>query len=193
MTSSKKTISNCDVLFANGELYQAHGHVTLTMSAWPKYGHRSLVGYRLPRLCSYSWPPYVCRLIPWLVLFFDDFICLWSWYCTSRWHDFLLSHDLLWLTCWFLLPNLSNLPRLNTRATSRAKVKISTPEAKTKDLELQAKNTASWLRGYSRPRPWLRGSISAYFCHFCPWFFITFFSISWIVASWIDRSTCILA
>jgi len=25
-----------------GELHQAYGHVTLTMSAWPKYGNRSL-------------------------------------------------------------------------------------------------------------------------------------------------------
>ena len=98
----KKTIRNCDVSFANSELHQVYGHVTVTMSVWPKYGHRSLVRCRLPRLCSYSWPLYVCRLINWVVLFFDGFLCLKSWHRTSRWHDFLLSHDLLWLTCWFL-------------------------------------------------------------------------------------------
>ena len=32
-----KTVPNCDVSIANGELYQTYGHVTLTMSAWPKY------------------------------------------------------------------------------------------------------------------------------------------------------------
>jgi len=43
-----KTVLNCDVSFANSELHQAYGHATLTMSAWPKYDHRSLVGWRLP-------------------------------------------------------------------------------------------------------------------------------------------------
>jgi len=38
-TICKKSVPNCDVSFANGELHQAYGHVTLTMSAWPKYGH----------------------------------------------------------------------------------------------------------------------------------------------------------
>ena len=85
----KKTTPNCDVLFANGELHQAYGYVTLTTS-----GHKSLVGCRLPRLCSYSWLPFVCRLIPWVVLFFDDFLCLRSWHRTSRRHDFLLPHDI---------------------------------------------------------------------------------------------------
>jgi len=28
-----KNIPNCDISFANGELHQAYGHVTLTMSA----------------------------------------------------------------------------------------------------------------------------------------------------------------
>jgi len=37
-----KNVPNCDISFANGELHQAYGHVTLTMSAWPKYDHRSL-------------------------------------------------------------------------------------------------------------------------------------------------------
>ena len=41
----QKYVPNCDVSFANGEVHQAYGHVTLTMSAWPKYGHRSLEGY----------------------------------------------------------------------------------------------------------------------------------------------------
>jgi len=58
-----KTVPNCDVSFANGKLHQAYGHVTLRMSAWPKYGHRSLVGCRLPprlpRLYSYNWPPWL--------------------------------------------------------------------------------------------------------------------------------------
>ena len=49
---AQKYVPNCDVSFANGELHQAYGHVTLT-NAWPKYGHMSLVGCRLPRLCSY--------------------------------------------------------------------------------------------------------------------------------------------
>jgi len=40
----------------------------------------------------------------------DDFLCLGFWHRTNRWHDFLLPHDLLWLTCWFLLPILSVLP-----------------------------------------------------------------------------------
>ena len=33
-----------------------------------------------------------------------------SWHRTNQWHDSLLSRDPLWLTCWFLLPNLSDLP-----------------------------------------------------------------------------------
>ena len=41
-----------------------YGHVTSTMSALPQYGHRSLEGYRLPHLCSYSWPPCVYGLTP---------------------------------------------------------------------------------------------------------------------------------
>jgi len=47
-TRRKKTVPNCGVSFANSELRQTYGHMTLTMSTWPKYGHRSLVGYRLP-------------------------------------------------------------------------------------------------------------------------------------------------
>jgi len=97
-TRGKKSVPKWDVSFDNSELHQAYGHVTLTMSTWPKYGHRLLVGCRLPRLCSYSWPPYVCRLIPWVVLFFDGFLCLRSWHWTNRWHDFLLPHNPLWLT-----------------------------------------------------------------------------------------------
>jgi len=69
---AQKYVPNCDVSFANGELHQVYGHVTLTMSAWPKYGHRSLVGCRLPRLCSYSWPPCIYGLTAWVVLFSDD-------------------------------------------------------------------------------------------------------------------------
>jgi len=46
------------------ELHEAYGYVTMMMSMWPKYGHRSLVGCKLPHLCSYSWPPCVCRLTP---------------------------------------------------------------------------------------------------------------------------------
>ena len=76
----RKIVPNCDVSFANGELRQAYGHVTLMMSAWPKYGHRSLVGCRLARLCSYSWLPCICRLIFSVVLSFDDFLCL-AKYC----------------------------------------------------------------------------------------------------------------
>ena len=78
------------------------------MSAWPKYGHRSLEGYRPPHLCSYSWPPCVYGLTPWVVLFSDDLLCLRSWHRTNQWHDSLLPLDSLWLTCWFLLPNLGN-------------------------------------------------------------------------------------
>jgi len=63
-SQTQKTVPNCDVSFTNGELHQTYGHVMLTMTAWPKYGHRSLVGCRLPRLCSYSWPPCICRLTP---------------------------------------------------------------------------------------------------------------------------------
>jgi len=80
---TEKYVPNCDVSFANGELHQAYGHVTLTMSALPKYGHRSLEGYRLPHLCSYSSPPCICRLIPWVALFSDDFLCLRSWHRTN--------------------------------------------------------------------------------------------------------------
>jgi len=80
------------------------------MSAWPKYGHRSFEGYRPPHLCSYSWPPYVYGLTPWVVLFSDDLLCLRSWHRTNQWHDSLLPRDPLWLTCWFLLANLSDLP-----------------------------------------------------------------------------------
>ena len=79
-----KTVHNCNVSLANGELDHHHGHVTLTMSTWPQYGHRSLVGCRLPRLCSYSSPPYVCRLIPWVVLFFEYFFCQRSWHRTTQ-------------------------------------------------------------------------------------------------------------
>ena len=107
---AQKYVPNCDVSFANGELHQAYGHVTLTMRAWPEYGHRSLVGCRLPRLCSCSWPPCVYGLTPWVVLFSDDLLCLRSWHGTDQWHDSLLPRDPLWLTCWFLLPNLSDLP-----------------------------------------------------------------------------------
>jgi len=32
-----KSIPNCDVLFTNGELHQACGHVMLLMNTWPKY------------------------------------------------------------------------------------------------------------------------------------------------------------
>ena len=107
---AQKYVPNCDVSFANSELHQAYSHMTLTICAWPKYGHRSLVGCRLPRLCSYSWPPCVYGLTPWVVLFSDDLLCLRSWHRTNQWHDSLLPRDPLWLTCWFLLPNLSDLP-----------------------------------------------------------------------------------
>ena len=64
--------TNCDVLFAIGKIHQACDHVTLTMSAWPKYGHRSLVGCRLPRNCSYGWPLQIdslsCLVFRWLFL-----------------------------------------------------------------------------------------------------------------------------
>ena len=93
--SSAKYVPNYDVSFTNGELHQAHGHVTLTMSTWPKYGHRSLVVCELPRLCSYSWPACVCRLTPWVVLFCDDFLCLRSWHQTNQWHESLLPRNLL--------------------------------------------------------------------------------------------------
>jgi len=109
---SAKYVPNCDVSFANSELHQAYGHVTLTISAWPKYGHRSLVGCRLPLICSYSWHPCVYGLTPWVVLFSDDVLCLRSWHRTNQWHDSLLPRDPLWLTCSFLLPNLSDLPDL---------------------------------------------------------------------------------
>jgi len=33
-------------LYLTATFHEAYGHVTLTMSAWPKYGHRSLVGCR---------------------------------------------------------------------------------------------------------------------------------------------------
>ena len=75
------------------------------MSAWPKYGHRSLEGYRLPHLCSYSWSSCIYGL----TLFSDDLFCLRSWHRTNQWHDSLLPRDPLWLTCWFLLPHLSDL------------------------------------------------------------------------------------
>ena len=90
--SAKIYVPNCDVSFASGELDQAYGHVTLTMSAWPKYGHRSLEGYRLPHLCSYGWPPCIYRLTPWVVLFFDDFLCLRLRHRTNQWYDSLLPH-----------------------------------------------------------------------------------------------------
>jgi len=51
-----KNVPNCDVSFANGELHQAYGHVTLTASMWPKYGHRSLEGFRFPHICSCRFP-----------------------------------------------------------------------------------------------------------------------------------------
>jgi len=86
---------NCDVSFANANFIM---HMVTWRWRWA----------RDPRLCLYSWPPCVCRLIPWVVLFFDGFLCLRSWHRTSRWHDFLLPYDLLWLTCWFLLSNLSD-------------------------------------------------------------------------------------
>ena len=106
---AQKCVPNCDVSFANGELQQAYGHVTLT-NAWLKYGHRSLVGCMLPRLCSCSWPPWVCKLIPWVVLFSDGFLYLGSWRQTTQWHDSLLPRDPLWLTFWLLLTNLFDLP-----------------------------------------------------------------------------------
>jgi len=96
---AQKSVPNCDVSFANGELHQAYGHVTLTTSAWPKYGHRSLVGCRLPRLFSYSWPLCVCSLTPCVVLFSNDLLCLRSWHRTNQWHDSLLPRGPLWLTC----------------------------------------------------------------------------------------------
>jgi len=105
--SAKIYVPNCDVSFANGELHQAYGYVTLTMSAWPKYGHRSLEGYRLPHLCSYSWPPCVYGLTPWVVLFSDDLLCLRSWHRTNQWHDSLLPRDPLWLTCFCSVNKLS--------------------------------------------------------------------------------------
>ena len=36
--------SNCDVSFANSELYQACGHVTLLINTWPKYGNQTRLG-----------------------------------------------------------------------------------------------------------------------------------------------------
>ena len=44
----QKSVPNCNVSFANGKLHHAYGHVTLMISAWPKYSHRSLVGHRPP-------------------------------------------------------------------------------------------------------------------------------------------------
>jgi len=55
---TQKNIPNCDVSFISGELHQVYGDVTLTMSTWPKYGHRSFVCCKLPGLCSHSWSPY---------------------------------------------------------------------------------------------------------------------------------------
>jgi len=43
---TQTTVPNCDVSFANSELHQAYGHIMLTMSTSPKYGHRSLVRTR---------------------------------------------------------------------------------------------------------------------------------------------------
>jgi len=108
----QKCVPNCNASFASCELHQAYGHVTLTISARLKYGHRSLVGCNLPRLCSHSWPPCICicGLTAWVVLFSADFLCLRSWHRTHQWYDSLLPCHPLWLTCWFLLPNLSGLP-----------------------------------------------------------------------------------
>ena len=74
-TKYAKLPKNCDVSFA--------------------IGHRSLVGCRLPRLCWYSWPPRICRLIPWVALSSGDFLCLGSWHQTNWWHDSPLPHGLL--------------------------------------------------------------------------------------------------
>ena len=107
-------------------------HWQWARATWPKYGHRSLEGYRSPHLCSYSWPC-VYGLIPWVVLFSDDLLCLRSWHRTNQWHESLLPRDPLWLTCWFLLPNLSDLP-------------VST---------FQRPMTVFWSRAHRQRRSWL--------------------------------------
>jgi len=71
------------------------GHVVTWRWRWARNQntviHRSLVGCKLPRLCSYSWPPCVCGLTPWVVLFSADFLCLRSWHRTNRTTD-----DVFW-------------------------------------------------------------------------------------------------
>ena len=98
----------CDVSFANDELHQARGHVTPTMiSTWPKCGHRLLTCCKLPRLSSYR---HTVGLLPYA----DRFLELTSCYSVALAGPIndvnLFATWLLWPTCLFLLPNLSNLP-----------------------------------------------------------------------------------
>jgi len=78
----------------------------LTWRCWGTPDQNMVIGRSLPHLCSCSFDLCVCGYI---LLSCRVFRCLGFWHRTNRWHDFLLPHDLLWLTCWFLLPFISVL------------------------------------------------------------------------------------
>ena len=102
-------------MFANGKLRQAHGHVTSTMSAWPKYGYKSneVVDCRLPHLYSYGWPLYVCRLSPRVVVFQSLSVApdqSMTWFSFATWSvmaDLLVyAAKSFWSACVNVLPLL---------------------------------------------------------------------------------------
>ena len=90
------------------------GHVTLTMSAWPKYGYRSLVGCRLPRLCSYSndllaYADWFIELSCFLMTFSNRILApdqSMTWFSFATWS---VMADLL-VMAWFLLPPTRTWP-----------------------------------------------------------------------------------
>ena len=73
-----------------------------------KYGHRLLAGRRLPHLCSDSLLPYAGRFLE-LSCFMVAFSILDLGAGPINDVILFLPHNLLWLTCLFLLPNISDL------------------------------------------------------------------------------------
>ena len=191
----QKSVPNFDVSFANGELHQAYGHVTLTMSTWPKYNHRSLVGCRPPHFCSYSWPPCVRRMR------IDSLSCLvlhWLTPCLRGCHTSLVNflyflrsiasslhicilHIFRTLFCEFLFASMCSWPHLprgrfsltTSTVVSHRKIAQHCASVEYSTKLVYSLPSVVWhCRKSSRPvRNWVLGCWRGYlFAARCKWF-----------------------